>query len=50
MAASESLSGKITTLTYLEVNVILWRRVQDNGVEGGGGEDRGLSKARVRLN
>jgi len=38
------------TLTYLAVNIIRWRRGQDNGGEGGRGEDRGLGKARVRLN
>ena len=38
------------TLTYLAVNIIWWRRGQDSGGEGGRGEDRGLGKARVRLN
>jgi len=38
------------TLTYLAVNIIRWRRGQDSGGEEGRGEDRGLGKARVRLN
>jgi len=40
------------TLTYLAVSIIRWRRGQDSGGEGGRREDsdRGLGKARVRLN
>jgi len=39
------------TLTYLTINTIIWwRRGQDSGRDGSRGEDRGLGKARVRLN
>ena len=39
------------TLTYLAVIIIQWRRRQDSVGEGERGEDRdrGLDKARVRL-